>query len=322
MKAFVTGGTGFVGSHLVEALLGQGYNVRCLVRGDKKWLENLPVEFVQGDLFDSDALSTGTNDVDVVFHVAGVTRAPKRVALDRANVDGTSNVLNAARGAGVGKVLVTSSLAATGPSGRSPLREDAPFDPISDYGRSKAEMERQIAERSDGLSVVVVRPPAVYGPREADIFDLIKAASKYRVLPIVGNGNEPQLDLVHISDLVNGMIAAAESEVTSGQTYFLGAQRGYSWDEIRQAIRGAIGHGAISINIPRMLMVPLGMASEGIGRMLGRYPALNREKAREGKATWLVSSEKARSDFGYAPSVSLDGGMRETVRWYRENGWL
>jgi len=202
------------------------------------------------------------------------------------------------------------------------LTEDAPLKPISNYGRSKAEMERKIKERIDGPPVVVVRPPSVYGPREADIFTLIKAADKQRILPIVGDGNVPQLDLVHVRDLVNGMIAAAESEASSGRTYFLGGPRGYSWDEIRSAIRGALGHGALSINVPRMLVGVIGVASEGIGKLLGKYPPLNREKAREAKASWLVSSDRARTDFGYEASVSLEEGMSETVRWYRESGWL
>ena len=138
----------------------------------------------------------------------------------------------------------------------------------------------------------------------------------------MGNGNERKLDLVHVLDLVNGMIAAAESEATPGRTYFLAGPRGYSWDEIRSAIRGALGHGALSINVPRMLVGVVGAASEGIGKLFGKYPPLNREKAREAKASWLVSSEKARADFGYTAAVSLEEGMRETVRWYREKGWL
>ncbi len=322
MTAFVTGGTGFVGSHLVEALLERGVEVRCLVRSDPKWLAGLPVEIIQGDLFDEKALRAGMAGADIAYHVAGMTRAPRYEALHRANVEGTKNLLDAAKNADVAKVLVTSSLAAVGPSGATPLTEEALLRPISDYGRSKAEMERCISERTSGPPVVVVRPPAVWGPREADIFQLIKAVQQLRIFPIVGRGNAPQLDLVHVRDLVNGMIAAAETDATRGETYFLGGPRAYSWDEIGQAIRTALGHGALSIHIPRALMQPLGLASEGIGKVLGRYPALNREKAREGKATWLISSKKARTDFGYAPTVSLEEGMRETVRWYRENGWL
>jgi len=322
VKAFVTGGTGFVGSHLVEALLERSYEVHCLVRKELKWLESLPIIIVQGDLFDLEALREGMGGVDTVFHVAGLTRALNHDAIDRANVVGTLNVLNAAKDAGVAKVLVTSSIAAVGPSGNHLLTEDAPLNPISNYGRSKAKMEREIAERTNGPPVVVVRPPSVYGPREADIFTLIKTADRRRILPIVGNGNTPQLDLVHVFDLVNGMIAAAESEATAGGTYFLGGPRGYSWDEIRAAIRGALGHGALSINVPRALVSVIGAASEGIGKLLGKYPPLNREKAREAKASWLVSSDGARSAFGYEPSVSLEAGMAETVRWYRENNWL
>ena len=322
MRTFVTGGTGFVGSHLVEALLERGNEVRCLVRKELKWLEGLPVATIQGDLFDGEVLLEGMDGVGIVYHVAGMTRAPNREALDRTNIEGTLNILDVAHEAGVGKVLVTSSLAAVGPSGNHRLTEDAPLKPMSNYGRSKAEMERRIAERGDGPPVVIVRPPSVYGPREADIFTLIKLAGRQRILPIVGNGNVPQLDLVHVRDLVNGMIAAAESETTAGRTYFLGGPRGYSWDEIRSAIRVALGHGALSINVPRMLVGVIGAASEGIGKLLGKYPPLNREKAREAKASWLVSSEKAHTDFGYEPSVSLEEGMSETVRWYRENGWL
>ncbi len=322
MRAFVTGGTGFVGSHLVEALLEQGYEVRCLVRNNAKWLEGLPITSVKGHLFDDDALRKGMEGSSVLYHVAGLTRAPDSETLDRANVEGTLNLLDAARDVGIEKALITSSLAAVGTSGSRPLSEDAPRQPISTYGRSKAEMERQLEQRSDGPPVVIVRPPAVYGPREADFFTLIKLADKQRVLPVVGSGTRPQLNLVHVRDLVSGMIAAVESEATSGSTYFLGGSEDHTWDEIRSAIRDAIGHGALGINIPPSFMEPLGGASEAIGKILGKYPALNREKAREGKASWLISSDKARADFGYDPTISLEEGMRETVEWYRANGWL
>lgn len=322
MKAFVTGGTGFVGSHLVEALLARGYAVTCLVRNDLKWLEGLDIEVVKGGLMDSEAIVRGCAGAGEVYHIAGMTRAPSREVLFQANVDGTLNLLDAAREAGVRKVLVTSSLSAIGPSESGPLPESAPFNPVSDYGRSKAEMERQIAKREDVSSIVVVRPPAVYGPREADLFNLIKTADKQRILPAVGNGREARLNLVHVRDLVEGMIGAMASEISGGKTYFIGGRKDYSWNEIRSAIRNALGHGAMNFNIPRALLGPLGTISEGLGKVFGKYPPLNREKAREGKGAWLASSERAHRDFGYAPSISLVEGMRETVQWYREKGWL
>ncbi|MDX1438397.1 MAG: NAD-dependent epimerase/dehydratase family protein [Rubricoccaceae bacterium] len=322
MKTFVTGGTGFVGSHLVETLLERGHDVTSLVRKDSGWLNGRAVTTVQGDLFDVEALAEGMRGAEIVYHVAGLTRAPSRTALDRTNVDGTLNVLQAARNAGVERALVTSSLAAVGPSGDGALDEGAPLNPISNYGRSKAEMERMVRELDSGPPVVIVRPPAVYGPREADFFTLIRAASKQRVLPVIGDGNEPRVDLVYISDLVDGMIAAAEADKAGGQTYFLSGPRGYSDDEIRRAILDALGHGAININVPPAFVDAVGAVSEEIGKLFGKYPLLNREKAREASSVWLVSSERAKSDFGYSPEVSLEEGMRRTVAWYRENGWL
>jgi nucleoside-diphosphate-sugar epimerase len=323
MRAFVTGGTGFVGSHLVEALHARGYEeVRALVRSAPKWLDGMPVTFVRGDLAHTDALREAMEGVDIVYHVAGMTRAPDRAALDRANVDGTLRVLEDAEAAGVRKVLVTSSLAAVGPSGSTPLNEDAPLQPISNYGRSKAEMERRIAMRTDGPAVVVVRPPVVYGPREADIYTMIRTAGRQRVFPIVGEGRTPQLDLVHVRDLVQGMVAAAESEATAGQTYFLGGARSYAWREIKDTIAQALGHAVLQIHVPPLLVRPVGSAVEGVGRLFGRYPPLNREKAREAVESWLISSDKARRDFGYEPVIGLAEGMQETVNWYRAHNWL
>jgi len=325
VRAFVTGGTGFVGSHLVERLLEGGADVRALVRSDPKWLAGLPVEVVRGDLGDAEALAAALQGVDQVYHVAGLTRAPDPAALHRANVEGTLRLLEAAEAAGVERVLVTSSLAAVGPSGPEPHTEDAPHRPVSAYGRSKAAMEQRlaerVAEREGGPAVTVVRPPAVYGPREADIYTVIKTADRQRLFPIVGDPHAPALDLVHVRDLVAGMVKLMATETTAGETYFLGG-RPHSWAEIRDGVLDALGHGALTVRVPKALVGPVGAAVEGVGRLLGRYPPLNREKAREAKEAWLVSSEKAARDVGYAPEVELAEGLRETVAWYRAHGWL
>lgn len=325
MRAFVTGGTGFVGSHLVEALLARGDDVRCLVRSSPKWLEGMSAAVVQGDLSDEHVLAEGMDGAEIVYHVAGMTRAPEARALVEANVEGTRRVLDAAEASGVGRVLVTSSLAAVGPSGAEPLTELAPLRPISAYGESKAAMEQMVAVRraeGRGPEVVLVRPTAVYGPREADIYTVIKAADRQRVFPIVGDPDVPALDLVHVRDLVDGMIAAAGADGAAGELYFLGGPHGSAWAEIRDAILKALGHGALTVRVPRVLVGPVGTVAEGIGRLFGKYPPLNREKAREAKAQWLVSSEKAASGFGYAPRIGLEEGMAETVAWYRAHGWL
>ncbi len=330
MRAFVTGGTGFVGSHLVEELLRRGYEVRCLVRSDPKWLGGLGIVPVRGDLFDERALTEGVRGADLVFHVAGLTRAATPEALDRVNVTGTLNLLAAVRRAApeVQRVVVTSSLAACGPSGAQPLKEAEPLEPVSHYGRSKARMEEAVRRRfmdpgaGDRLPVTIVRPPAVYGPREADIFTLIRAADKQRIFPVVGKGDKPQLSLVHVHDLVRGMADAAETRGTAGQTYFIGSEAYYAWNEIREAVLGALGHGALKLNVPRAFVKPVGSVVERVGGLFGQYPALNREKAGEATASWLCSVAKARQAFGYKQTVEVEEGMAETVAWYRRHGWL
>jgi dihydroflavonol-4-reductase len=322
MRAFVTGGTGFVGSHLVEELLERGAEVRALVRSSPRWLANLPVEVVSPDLGDPAALREALRDTDTLFHVGALTRAPAEAALLEANVEDARRVLDAAAGAGVARVLVTSSQAAAGPSNGAPLDEFAPMRPLSAYGRSKAAMERMVRDHVLGDRTVIVRPPSVYGPREVDIHTIIRTAAHQRIFPVVGDARAPSLSLVYVSDLVRGMADAVSSEAAAGGTFFLTGPRDYSWDEVRKAVAAALGHAVLRVPVPRALVAPAGALAEGFGRLFGRYPPLNRDKAREARAEWRASSDHARETFGYDPLVELDEGMRQTVDWYREHGWI
>jgi nucleoside-diphosphate-sugar epimerase len=328
--AFVTGGTGFIGSHLVEALLAQGYEeVRCLVRSKQKWLEGLEIEEIRGDLSEPEVLWEAVSGVDYVYHIAGVTRAKDDAAFDRANVNATLNLLGAIRHAnpGVERVVVTSSLAAVGRCECRIADESAPLRPVSRYGKSKAKMEQAISNPHEmqqsfmeALPITVVRPPAVYGPRDRDILTFFQSVNR-RVCPIVSGGGP--LSLVYAEDLARGMIRAAESGEAEGETYFLGSKRAYDWRDVKDAATDALGHGALAVPVPPVLVSAAGAASEAWGALTGTYPPLNREKAREIRhAATACSSEKAERDFGYAPQTSLEDGVAETIRWYREHGWL
>ncbi|GAB5537585.1 MAG: NAD-dependent epimerase/dehydratase family protein [Rubricoccaceae bacterium] len=326
--AFVTGGTGFVGSHLVEELLRRGVQVRALVRASPKWIEGLDVELVTGDLHDTNALANGVDGAQYVYHVAGLTRARDQETLDAANVNGTLVLLETLRqhASDVQKVLVTSSLEAMGPNRLTPdgsalpaIETDVP-EPISMYGRSKARMEAEIQKQFSDLPVVIVRPPAVYGPREADIFEIVKGASR-GLFAVVGRSDVPRLSLVHVRDLVRGMVELAESDGTTGETYFVGT-RGYSWDEVRQAMERALGRRSLRLPVPSALIGAAGALAEVAGRATGSLPPLTRDKAEAAKHTWICASSKAEAAVGYAPEIGLGEGMAETVSWYRDAGWL
>ncbi|BBM70892.1 NAD-dependent epimerase/dehydratase family protein [Rhodothermus marinus] len=330
--AFVTGGTGFIGSHLVEELLRRGYReVRCLVRKELRWLEGLDIVPVRGDFSRIEVLWEAVRDADVVFHVAGVTRARDWATFEQGNITATLNLLGTILEANpnVRKVLITSSLAAVGYCPGGVATEESPLRPISAYGRSKALMEQALrAPRADGppfaerLPIVIVRPPAVYGPREADIYTFFRTVSR-GLCPIVGSGRRPELSLVHVRDLVRGMVDAAESDVTTGQTYFIGSEQFYSWREIRDATLKALGRRALTVHIPPFLVEPIGALVELAGRLTGTYPPLNREKAREIRhACKMCAVDKARRDFDYRQQIGLEEGIQETIAWYRQQGWL
>jgi nucleoside-diphosphate-sugar epimerase len=323
-SAFVTGGTGFVGSHLAEELLGRGYEVRCLVRSEPKWLSGLDVTLVSGSLSRPETLREAVADADFVFHVGGLTRARTWEAFEQANVADTFRLLDVLRERAEPptSVLVTSSLAAVGRGGSDVADESTPLRPVSLYGRSKAAMEAGLEPYRAAMPLVVVRPPAVYGPRDADVLTFFRSVAR-GICPIVGRGDVPAVSLVHVHDLVRGMADAAESRVAVGRTYFIGSERPYSWGEVRDATAAVLGRRVVTISVPPPLVPVVGALSEWAGRLVGSYPPLNREKAEEIRyATIMCSSARAAEDFGYSERIPLSEGIAGTLAWYRSQGWL
>jgi nucleoside-diphosphate-sugar epimerase len=325
MKAFITGGTGFIGSHLVDELIKKSQNeISCLVRGDLKWLDGRPIRHIKGDLFDLKAIRDGMEGADVVFHCAGVLKAPDLQALQRGNVETTENILRMAIRLGIPKVIILSSQAAAGPSSGHPSIESDPMSPVSNYGQSKMMMEKmveEVATTSNGTSITIIRPPAVYGPREQDILTIFKMTAR-GYCPIVGDGKSTRISMVHVRDLVHGIILAANIRQHDVRTFYISGEPPITWDEFRMASARALGRKVRAVRINPNWVQKIAAGVEKSASFFGIYPVLNKEKAREMVLEWVCSSERAREELGYKPKVSLDEGVFETIQWYKAHHWI
>jgi nucleoside-diphosphate-sugar epimerase len=324
--AFVTGGTGFIGSHLVERLIARGYAVRCLVRDTKKlgYLANLPIEVFHGDLFSTDVLASAVAGVDYIYHVAGVVASKTKEGFYKGNRDATRNLIEttARVNPGLKRFVFVSSLAAVGPGvDRIPVDELTAYHPITTYGKSKMEAELEVKKFGDKLPITIVRPPAVYGPRDPATFDFFRTI--YGGLePIVGF-KDKFVTLVHSTDLVSGIVLAGESDRSSGETYFLGSEATYSWNEIGSVTKQVMKKKALRVRLPEPLVYAVA-ATVGFLTSFGAKPSvLNFEKGRDMvQGNWTVDVSKAKRDFGFKQEVALEDGVRQTVQWYLDNQWM
>ena len=325
-KALVTGANGFVGSHLVEGLLSRGYQVICLVRktSNLRWLSGLNVEYVYADISEKDSLKNVLKNVDFVLHVAGVTKAKSREEYFKANYQGTKNLIEVCveDNPQIKRFVYVSSQAAVGPGkDGQPLDETSPCNPITDYGKSKLEGERIVLEYSSKLPVTIIRPPAVYGPRDSDILGFFKVANK-GLKTLFGKG-ESYLSLCYIEDLVDGIILAAESPKAIGQIYFIADDQSYSWREAFGIIAKVLNKKTITLRIPNAFLFTIAFISENIFRLLGKPAVVNVQKVREiTQKYWLCDVSKAKKELGFSPKYKLEEGAKKTVRWYKERGWL
>jgi dihydroflavonol-4-reductase len=320
---FVTGGTGFIGSHLVDHLLQSGCEVRCLVRDRTRlrWLQGKPVTIFEGDLDAEKVISKAASDTDAVFHLAGLTAAGSREVYREVNARGCRSVATASLAAvhPPGVFVYLSSLAAVGP-GRSDevVAENRIPQPVTEYGRSKLEGERFLKEMGP-LPLVVVRPPAVYGPRDREIFPLFKLASR-GIFPVFNP--DSRISLIHVQDLIRGVVGAAQ-EGRVGETYFLTHPVPVDALDLPRFFGEALGRKVRGFRIPVPLLKGAAALSETWGRITGNMPVFNSDKVRELTAAgWVCNWEKAQKEFSFKAEMGLDQGLLGTADWYRTQGWL
>ena len=325
MLALVTGGHGFIGSHLCEWLVAEGHQVRVLARAgsDLSTLSGLKVDVFRGDLLGPLDLSEALREVHWVFHLAGKVKGFCEADLMGVNRDGTRRLTEACatHAPELRRFLLVSSLAAAGPStgGAKPLTEADPPCPLTWYGRSKLEAERVV--RASGLPCVILRPPVVFGPRDRDVLSVFRLA-KWGLVPIPGH-RERHYSIIFAPDLAEGLLRAAEAPVPSGEIIPLVNLEAVTWADLGRRIARTLGRRGRVISLPEGVLRMAGRLADAASRLRGRPGIFSAQKVEEMLApAWVASPEKARRMLGWTATTLLDEALAHTARWYRDHGWL
>lgn len=302
MKIALTGATGFVGSAFLDLALAEGHAVRALTRRDQA--ERHGVAWVRGDLADATALAGLCAGADAVVHVAGVVNAPDQAGFVAGNVTGTKAVVAAAEGAGVARFVHVSSLSAREPT-------------LSGYGRSKFGSEVVVEQTT--LAATIVRPPAIYGPRDTEMFELFRAA-RWGVVPLPPEG---RASLIHVSDLAALLLAlAADGGAHAGQVFEVDDGRECGWRHVDMA--RAIGHAMGRKVVPLAMPAALVKGAAWLDRLLrGKRAKLTPDRANYMvHPDWTVDPARRPPAALWQPRVETREGLRATAAWYRAEGWL
>jgi len=319
MKALVTGATGFIGSHLCEELIKRGYSVTCLVRetSNLKWIEDLDLKLVKGDCTDRESLLNALHDFDYVLHLAGLTKSGSDDAFFSTNTKGTANLIEAVaeKNPQLKRFIYISSLSAVGPSKNgTPVDEHADPSPVSSYGKSKLEGEKAILKFKNTIPITILRPSAVYGPRDRDFLVLFKMVKK----GIFPDWGKSYYSFLYVDDLIQGIILCAESKGAEGKTYFLSENTFHSNEEVMKVIASALNAKARRLRIPKFVIPFCSFIGEKTN-----VGIINKDKMKEfTHLHWTCDAKKAKEEIGFIPRVFIGKGMKWTADWYRIHKWL
>jgi nucleoside-diphosphate-sugar epimerase len=282
------------------------------------------VRLVTGNLNDAASIRQATRGVQVVYHLAGLIKAAGRQDYLRANQAGTRHLLEALTETApdLTRFVHMSSLAAAGPStGSRGLVEKDASNPISWYGESKLLSEREVLKFSNQFPVTILRPSAVYGPHDRETLLAFRMINHGCLL--TPGRLIRQFSLIHVHDLTAACIQAGEYGTPTGSIYFISRPEIYTWEDIGRAIARELGKRYRQISFPQWLAAAVGSAGDAWARMTGQAATLNSQKVRELlQVSWICNPAKAQAELGFNPTIDLDSGIRETVRWYQSQGWL
>ena len=326
MRVLVTGATGFTGGHLARALRARGDEVRALVRDASRAAElsRAGVELVTGDLKDGGAIGAAARGVEVVYHIAAIYREAglHEDEYRSVNADAVRSVIEAAARGGARRVVHCSTVGVHGDVGQPPANEDAPLRPGDIYQVTKLEGERAAAAAAanTGIDVVIARPTGIYGPGDRRLLKLFGGVARRRFV-ILGHGRI-YYHLTHIDDLIQGFRLCADVPQAAGRTYILAGPEVTTLNELVGVIAEEAHVPPPRLHLPVWPFWLAGAACEALCAPLGIEPPIYRRRVDFFTKSRAFDIARARQELGYAPAVGLRDGVRRTLAWYRDAGWL
>jgi len=318
---FVTGGTGFVGSHVVEGLVAAGHETHVIARNSSK-TNLLPdgVVLHRCPLDQPDQLSDVLGFAEAFVHVAGLTSGGSRemMFVNGTTVDLWLDALER-HAPLIRRFVLISSLAAASPS-TMPINEDVPSSPVSVYGRSKLAGETRALAHADRVPVTILRPPAVYGPRDKDIFLFFRFAA-HGILPMIGDPCRP-FSALYVKDLARAVQVAIEHPAVAGRTYFVTDGQPHTWEGFGREVARVVGRRARMLRLPAWVLRGVAGLADGTAWLTRNSVTLSRDKARELLQPWVADGGRFVRDTGFVPEYDLARGVAAAAAWYRENGWI
>ncbi len=322
--AFVTGGTGFVGTHLIKELLKRDFFLNLLVRDRNKAEKRFSsdkINILEGTIFDVEKFKDAIYSSSYIFHLAALTKALKKSEFFETNVNGTKKLVEivSLKPENFERFVHISSLAAIGPSKSIDRMEF--MGPVSTYGKSKIESEKIVREILAKNLFTIIRPPAVFGPLDMDVYKFFKSVNN-GIVPLIGF-NEKLASIIYVKDLANGIVDAALSENTRGKSYCLSYEKFFTWKELGQIAAKILGKKPVYIKIPHFFVLVSGFFNGIFTKLIGKRDIFDFDKAKEIiQKYWICDSTEAKKDFAFKCEYDVEKAFSETVEWYKNENLL